>query len=750
LSHRVSLSYQPSHRSRVFLESHTGVSLRAYLRTEATMADAMETDAGVDTNSVPLSAPPKAGQHVSHEDKIYTTVKEGQAYILIPPGEKLSQKPQPGQEVDDKQSVFYNPIQQYNRDLTVLAIRAFGEDYVAANSEKSKKIWDKILAKRARKHRALTENGLKRKADEVDDDANGPKKPKVDENTQRDDGTDLFGDLEYEEILMAEKMGAILPPDANRVPQKGTTDSEQGISGQKSAKPVVPFRILDALSASGLRALRYAKELPFVTSVTANDLSSEATKAIKTNVDHNQLPYPRIIQVNTGNAVAHMTKFAKQEIPGSFSNKYTVVDLDPYGTAIPFLDAAVQATSNGGLLCVTCTDSAVFNSMGYLEKTYSQYGGVPMRGHICYEGGLRLILHSIATAAARYGISIEPLLSLSIDYYARVFVRLRRSPAEVKTLAGKNMIVYSCDDGCGSFKTQYLARSVYKDGKIGKMMTKVSPVQAPSSNTRCEHCNGKMHLAGPMWGGPIHNPSFIRRILDTLPTLDGEVYGTLPRLKGMLTTALEETELYPSNDFEMKKDESIDEAPRFARMPAGMLDHHPFFVNPSDLGRILHTRAPAANELKGALRHLGYRAERTHCYAGAVKTDAPWSVVWDIMKEYIRQKLDGKVGNIKRGTSGWHILNGHGGSLEKSSAWEEVLAGSEHELRVEKVDGTWKVFKRKISEQDEVPKQYDFEPPEREIVFDTELGGRERYAGNFVRYQLNPRENWGPMSKAKK
>jgi N2,N2-dimethylguanosine tRNA methyltransferase len=36
-------------------------------------------------------------------------------------------------------------------------------------------------------------------------------------------------------------------------------------------------------------------------------------------------------------------------------NRFDVIDLDPYGTACPFLDSAVQAVANGGLLCVTCT-----------------------------------------------------------------------------------------------------------------------------------------------------------------------------------------------------------------------------------------------------------------------------------------------------------------------------------------------------------------------------------------------------------
>jgi tRNA (guanine26-N2/guanine27-N2)-dimethyltransferase len=36
----------------------------------------------------------------------------------------------------------------------------------------------------------------------------------------------------------------------------------------------------------------------------------------------------------------------------------------------------------------------------------------------------------------------------------------------------------------------------------------------------------------------------------------------------------------------------------------------------------------------------------------------------------------------------------------------------------------------------------------REIVFDESLG-KERDAKKLVRYQQNPRENWGPMNRAK-
>ena len=40
----------------------------------------------------------------------------------------------------------------------------------------------------------------------------------------------------------------------------------------------------------------------------------------------------------------------------NFTLRYDVIDLDPYGTVAPFIDSAVQAVADGGLLCITSTD----------------------------------------------------------------------------------------------------------------------------------------------------------------------------------------------------------------------------------------------------------------------------------------------------------------------------------------------------------------------------------------------------------
>lgn len=51
------------------------------------------------------------------------------------------------------------------------------------------------------------------------------------------------------------------------------------------------------------------------------------------------------------------------------------------------------------------------------------------------------------------------VLSLSIDFYVRVFVRVYTSPEKVKEASTKQMYVWQ-SSGCDSFYTQKIARKV--------------------------------------------------------------------------------------------------------------------------------------------------------------------------------------------------------------------------------------------------------------------------------------------------
>lgn len=420
---------------------------------------------------------------IMRDGKQYREIKEGLARILVPADAPTQVDPRAakaGEGQPNAPTVFYNPIQQFNRDLSVLAIRAFGEDLLAVRRTRKKQ--------RPPKRKA---GGAVDKTEEGEGEIDGAGGVPAEKRAK----------TEY----VQEETAHVQDGDASTT-TNGATLLETSTNNETTATTAPPatnpprtpkFKILDALSATGLRALRYAHEIPFASSITAVDLSAEATASIAANVAHNAL-VPKI-NIITGNALSHMYTFAGTETgppTHTVSKKYDVIDLDPYGTAAPFLDAAVQAVADGGLLCVTCTDAGVWASCGYPEKTYALYGGTPVKGLHSHEAGLRLILHAIAAAAARYGVAVEPLLSLSIDFYARVFVRVKQSPAEVKMLAGKTMLVYGCDGGCGAWTTQPLARHQPATNKDGSTRWQHGLAQAPVAGPYCGFCGFKTHVSG--------------------------------------------------------------------------------------------------------------------------------------------------------------------------------------------------------------------------------------------------------------
>ncbi|KAI9171102.1 N2,N2-dimethylguanosine tRNA methyltransferase [Paramyrothecium foliicola] len=698
--------------------------------------------------------PQRMLSEVVKDGKSFQTVTEGKATILIPEGAKI------GEDTREVQQVFYNPIQQYNRDLSVLAIKAFGEELIEKRE----------AARLQRANRKTNPSGSKRKR--------RAEEPQDSKRTRTDEPQATLSEAAARAIIE----GAELPAEDDAAPKtdagpEAEIVKEQQTEAKEQKAPEPQFTILDALSASGLRALRYAHEIPFVTQIKANDLSASAAQSIQSNVDHNGLQDK--ITVTNEDALALMYRAIADGLSNrdhrgypTRGGKFDVIDLDPYGTAAPFLDAAVQAVrDNGGLLCITCTDSAVWAGHSYAEKTFALYGGLPVKGLHSHEAGLRLILNAVATSAARYGLNIEPQLSLSIDFYTKLFIKVEKSPNAVKFLASKTMIVYNCDHGCSSWETQPLMRSQKTPNVKGNgFFYKYIASQGPTADRNCRFCGHKMHITGPMYAGRIHSNDFIKRILAQIPEADPAVYGTLTRLEGMLKTALDEqgedflpptapTESNPSQPQKTKDDEHA------------IIDRAPFYIVPAKLAHVLYCQTPPDDMFKGALMHLGYRATRSHCRAGSIKTDAPWPVIWRIMTEWVRQKspisptrLD-YLAKMPQRPAYKILTNGgitipkpeevpaDGGNGKDESAANEKAAGKGH--KGEKIKDKKGKPQSAEEEEDEFDRMdvsgYNVAEADETLIFDENLAklGRTKEP-RLVRYQANPEPNWGPLTKAKR
>ncbi|KIO23382.1 hypothetical protein M407DRAFT_27161 [Tulasnella calospora MUT 4182] len=510
--------------------------------------------------------------------------------LSIPPGFKLHVENTAQILLPDTADAFLNPVQEFNRDLSVACIRTWSDDMNA----KRKAVWEAKLLSR-KEGTAKGKGKTKRAAEDVDEtDEPESKKVKIIESST----SEPANSMDVDDATVATTAAVLDPP-----PEK-----VEPIIKSEEFRPS-KITILEALSATGLRSIRYAKEIPLVKYVIANDLSPAATAAMRRNVELNGLgpstattsgpsqPGEDLgkVRINEGDACDLMYSHRPERL------RVDVVDLDPYGTAAPFIDAAVQSIKDDGLLCVTCTDMTVLASGNYPEKCFSNYGGIPTKTEYCHESALRLVLHTLSTSAARYGRFITPLLSLSIDFYVRLFVKVRTAPIEVKKAMTKTAVYHVCQS-CQAFTEEPLGRIVERtNGDKVNLLYKTTP-SAPSSDT-CVECGGKLHVAGPMWSGPIHDPTFVKQVLEHVNE-NSSNYGTHARMKGMLTVASEELDT-------------------------------PFYFTPAKVASHFHCECPSLDDTASAILNGGYKISRSHACAGSLKSDAPQAFIHDLMRTWI-------------------------------------------------------------------------------------------------------------------
>lgn len=325
-------------------------------------------------------------------------------------------------------SVFYNPVQVQNRDLSILMISM----YAQRNIERK---WEAAKKKEVRRQ-LVEEKGDPRKL--------GSKEERRQKNEELD--------REIEERVKNEKEGVDFV----------TLTKESGVnSANGNAEESGGLAILEALAASGLRSLRYWKEIPGVRTIVVNDLDPVAIELARANVIRNgmegslaeklardtkaygedeQKPRPPGITLQVGDATHELymsrlppTLPPSQQNPSQLQMKpqYDVIDLDPYGSASPFLDGAIQAVKSGGLLAVTCTDMAALGG-SHPETCYGRYAAFPIqRSGYLQELALRVLLYQMSVVAGRYGRSIKPVLSVGMAFYCRVFVEVYDDKAGV-------------------------------------------------------------------------------------------------------------------------------------------------------------------------------------------------------------------------------------------------------------------------------------------------------------------------------
>lgn len=238
---------------------------------------------------------------------------------------------------------------------------------------------------------------------------------------------------------------------------------------------------LDAMAASGIRGVRAAAE---GYDVTCADIDADAVALAESNLARNDLP---------GRAVQKDANVLLYE------ELFDVVDIDPFGTPIPFADAAFANARN--LVCVTATDTAPLCG-AHLNSGIRKYSTVPRNTDYHAEMGLRVLLSALVRTAARYDVAAVPVLSHVTRHYARTYLELDHRATRADAAIEKLGYVHHCED-C-------LAR----DHEFG--------LHAHPPET-CPACDSDRVLtAGPIWLGAIADSDFAIAVRDHVSDEMGE------------------------------------------------------------------------------------------------------------------------------------------------------------------------------------------------------------------------------------
>ena len=170
-----------------------------------------------------------------------------------------------------------------------------------------------------------------------------------------------------------------------------------------------PLEGWDMLAATGVRGLRLAGETHRFGRMTFTEANPAAAGVLRGNVAGLVGAVPEVVE-----------RDAREADPRA---RFDYVDVDPYGTPVPFLPAAFAALRTGGLLAVTATDMPVLAGV-QRAACEARYGARPVRGRLGPEGGLRILLGLLARTAAAEGRGIRPVLAYVLDHHVRAYVEL--------------------------------------------------------------------------------------------------------------------------------------------------------------------------------------------------------------------------------------------------------------------------------------------------------------------------------------
>jgi tRNA (guanine26-N2/guanine27-N2)-dimethyltransferase len=328
--------------------------------------------------------------------------------------------------------------------------------------------------------------------------------------------------------------------------------------------------ICEPLTSSGIRGVRLATEVHNA-KVTLGDISKHAFHLAKRNVALNMLDERATVLNKDANCLLSCHSAPRA--------RFDIVDVDPVGSPVPYLDSAIRALRNKGVLAVTATDLAPLCGV-HVKACVRKYGGKPLRTEYCQELAIRLLAGCIAIAAAKQDIGTRVVYSHSTDHYIRVYIEMAYGAKKADESVNNIGYILHCFD-CLHRET-------------AKTMTGIGV---------CPECGGKMDYAGPLWLGHI----FDKLLCDLIAKENEHIaFKNGSRIATLLSVAKDEAEA-PATYY------VVDKVSNKLRLPV----------------------PPLATMIE-MLHDCGFNAVPTHFSSRGFRTDAPALKIQGLLRKAVK------------------------------------------------------------------------------------------------------------------
>lgn len=337
--------------------------------------------------------------------------------------------------------------------------------------------------------------------------------------------------------------------------------------------------LCEPLTGTGLRGIRYVLEVNGLRRATIADINEKAFSLAKRNVQINGLSKRMTVKKKEANHI-----LAAHSAP---RKRFDYIDLDPFGSPVPFLDSAIRALRNRGMLALTATDMASLCGV-HPKACLRKYGGRPLRTEYCHELAVRLLCGCVAGTAAKYGIGTKVVFSHRGEHYVRVYVTIDYGAKNADESMENMGFVLHCFNCFHREKAKGFPRVDKK--------------------RECSECSSTLSVAGPLWIGAIADPDFCE----------------------LMKAESEHTKLKSARKIE----NILTLLGNEADCPLG------YYVV-DDICDALALPVPSVKKVVEALKLGGFHAVQTHYTSRGVRSDVPARMLAKILRSLADVRRDG-------------------------------------------------------------------------------------------------------------